>query len=207
MAIFNRRNNQANVPAEIQEYYQAERRERAGVAWLLAIGTLVVTILLAVGIFFGGRWVYRSITDNNKKPQTTQDEHEGEQHEEQPVATNSAQTDAQKKAADDKIKAEEAARQAAEQKTKDDAAHKKAEDEKKAQDAAAAAQAAQNQQRAATQTPATTVPHTGDNSQVAGASTIPNTGPADTFAVVAIVTIAAFLIHRILSSAISSKRR
>lgn len=70
MALFKRNKDQTvqsevQVPAEIQEYYQAERRERAGVAWLLALGTLVVTLLLAVGLFFGGRWVYRKTTHKN----------------------------------------------------------------------------------------------------------------------------------------------
>jgi hypothetical protein len=54
------------VPEEIQDYYQTERRERAGVAWLLAFGTLVVTILLAGLIFFGGREAYRRIAGNDE---------------------------------------------------------------------------------------------------------------------------------------------
>lgn len=69
MALFKRK-EQVNqqVPLEIQEYYQAERKERSGLAWLLALGTLAVTLLLATGIFFGGRWVYRKTV--NKAPQT-----------------------------------------------------------------------------------------------------------------------------------------
>lgn len=67
MALFNR-NNRTSVPEEIQEYYETERRERKGVAWLLAIGTLIVTILLAVAIFFAGRWVYRQIAGNDDQP-------------------------------------------------------------------------------------------------------------------------------------------
>lgn len=67
---FNRRNKATTeVPPEIQEYYHAEQRERVGVAWLLALGTLVVTILLALGLFYGGRWTYRKIANN--KPATT----------------------------------------------------------------------------------------------------------------------------------------
>lgn len=56
------------VPSEIQSYYDAERRERTGVAWLMATGTLVVTILLAVGLFFGGRWIYRKVANNDPQP-------------------------------------------------------------------------------------------------------------------------------------------
>lgn len=67
MAIwpFNRRKQNDAVPQEIQQYYQAERRERVGMAWLLALSTLVLTVLLVLGIFFGGRWVYRQIRDDN----------------------------------------------------------------------------------------------------------------------------------------------
>lgn len=60
---FSRNNNVDNVPQEIQEYYQSERRERTGVAWLLALGTLLVTVALATALFFGGRWVYRKVVD------------------------------------------------------------------------------------------------------------------------------------------------
>ena len=62
---FSRKNDQTSVPAEIQEYYESERRERTGVAWLLAFSTLLITIGLAVILFFGGRWVYRKIANNN----------------------------------------------------------------------------------------------------------------------------------------------
>ena len=74
MALFRRKakTTDTDVPAEVQEYYQSERRERVGVAWLLAFGTLVLTIALAIGIFFGGRWVWRKIDNNNKNTATTE---------------------------------------------------------------------------------------------------------------------------------------
>ena len=72
MAIFNRRKNSTPVlPEEVQEYYQAERRERTGRAWLLALATLFVTFLLAAALFFGGRWVYRALSDNESGDKTT----------------------------------------------------------------------------------------------------------------------------------------
>ena len=79
---FNRKKNTEDVPQEVQDYYQSERRERAGVAWLLAFGTLLLTIALAIGLFFGGRWVYREWFDNN---------------DEQSVATDSEQSDSENK--------------------------------------------------------------------------------------------------------------
>ena len=71
---FRRKDNQTSVPAEIQEYYQSERRERTGIAWLLALGTLLVTVALAILLFFAGRWIYRKVANNddNKSGQTTQ---------------------------------------------------------------------------------------------------------------------------------------
>lgn len=75
-----RRNKKDDVPEEIQEYYQAERRERAGVAWLVALATLLITLAVVLGLFYGGRWVYRKIADGDRTPPTTQTEtKEGEQ--------------------------------------------------------------------------------------------------------------------------------
>ena len=69
---FRRKSNKSPIPNEVEQYYQAERRERVGVAWLLALATLVTTVLLAAGLFFGGRWVYRKVVKQDKKPATTQ---------------------------------------------------------------------------------------------------------------------------------------
>lgn len=74
MAIwpFNRRKRETDVPLEVQEYYQSERRERVGVAWLLAILSLIATVLLVLGLYFGGRWVWNKITDDDDTQTTTQ---------------------------------------------------------------------------------------------------------------------------------------
>lgn len=72
MALFRRKTQDTDVvPAEIQDYYQSEKRERTGVAWLLALVTLVITVLLALALFFGGRWLYRKVVTNDK-PNTGQ---------------------------------------------------------------------------------------------------------------------------------------
>ncbi len=57
-----------NVPNEVQEYYDAERRQHMGVAWLIAFLSLVVTVIVATGLFFGGRWTYRKLA--HKSPAT-----------------------------------------------------------------------------------------------------------------------------------------
>lgn len=69
MAIwpFNRRKKQTttNLPPEVQQYYQSENRGRMGMAWLIAFLSLLVSVAIVVGLFFGGRWVYRQIAGTN----------------------------------------------------------------------------------------------------------------------------------------------
>lgn len=62
---FSRRQDVTSVPEEIREYYQTERRERTGIAWLLALGTLIVTVVVAMALFFAGRWIYRTVVDRD----------------------------------------------------------------------------------------------------------------------------------------------
>lgn len=79
---FNRNRNQdSTLPEEVKDYYQAEKRERAGVAGLLAVGTLIVTVVLAIGLFFGGRWLYRTVFDNGDNAADTTDQSGEEQQE------------------------------------------------------------------------------------------------------------------------------
>jgi len=63
-----RRNREQSVlPEEVQEYYQTEKRQRRGLAIILALVALLVTILVAAGLFFGGRWIYRKFDNKNDK--------------------------------------------------------------------------------------------------------------------------------------------
>lgn len=96
---FRRNKNVDSVPQEIQDYYQTEKRERTGVAWLLALGTLLITVGLSVLLFFGGRWAYRQIAgnDNDKTPETSQvaqnpNEDQGQESSTQPNSDNGGQT-------------------------------------------------------------------------------------------------------------------
>jgi cytoskeletal protein RodZ len=68
---FQKNKAEEQLPSEVQDYYQAEKREKQSLAWLLALGTLVVTVALALGVFFGGRWVYRKIANKPSTPATT----------------------------------------------------------------------------------------------------------------------------------------
>lgn len=173
MALFNRK-KKTDVPEEIQEYYQTERRERAGIAWLLAFGTLIVTILLAAGIFFAGRWVYRQIAGNDDGNGTTEVTQEEGRPEEQPVQpggqSEAERQEAAKKTEEEKRKAEEERQRAARQ------------------EAERQAQQGQVSSTATEQRPA------------AGNGRIPNTGPGDTAAIFLAVSVLGYFSHRVYVS-------
>lgn len=69
MAIwpFNRKQEESTLPEEVQEYYASTSRQRVGIAWLLALATLVVTVLLTLGIFYGGKWVFNHFRGNGEQ--------------------------------------------------------------------------------------------------------------------------------------------
>ncbi len=70
MALFKRKNTNSVLP-EVDEYYQAERRDRPWLAWVLALVSVAVVVLIVVGLFLGGRWAYRQITKDNNEVATT----------------------------------------------------------------------------------------------------------------------------------------
>lgn len=85
------------VPAEIQEYYESERKERSGMAWLLALATLAATVLLALGLFFGGRLAYRKFIQSPQNETAVQQQTAEEDSSEQGTvqAPDGGQTDTQ----------------------------------------------------------------------------------------------------------------
>lgn len=85
MGLFNRKKKSDD---DINDYYASERRQRVGVAWMLGLATLVVTVLLALGLFYGGRFVYRTVFDNDNEPAVTQ-----EDEQDQPVAGTEESSD------------------------------------------------------------------------------------------------------------------
>ncbi len=65
------------VPAEVEEYYQSTQKERRGVAWLMALFALLLTLLIGAVLFFGGRWLYRQLfTDNDSNTGSTSQQEE-----------------------------------------------------------------------------------------------------------------------------------
>lgn len=66
MALFTRNKKNTVVLPELEKYYEAERRERSGLAWILAAVSVAGVVLILIGAFFGGRWIYRQ--NKNDKP-------------------------------------------------------------------------------------------------------------------------------------------
>ena len=85
MGLFNRKKQ--STDSDINNYYASERRRRVGMAWLLGIITFILTIILAIGFFYGGRWLYRTIFSN----ETNTSEQQGES--EQPDTTTDSGSD------------------------------------------------------------------------------------------------------------------
>lgn len=53
------------VSSDADDYYRTERRERVGLAWLLAFGSLIATVLIALALFYGVRFIYHKIHHTN----------------------------------------------------------------------------------------------------------------------------------------------
>lgn len=75
MALFNRKKSDSVLP-EIDKYYDGERRDRTGLAWLLALVSVIAVTLLVVGVFLTGRWVYRALTDSDSDVAVVQNDNE-----------------------------------------------------------------------------------------------------------------------------------
>lgn len=68
MGLFDRfkRNRKKTVlPTEVDEYYKSEMRTRRGTSILFALFALIVTLAVAAGLFYGGRAIYRALSDND----------------------------------------------------------------------------------------------------------------------------------------------
>lgn len=92
MALFKRSNNNPVVLPEIEKYYDAERRERSGLTWLLAFVSVAAAALILIGIFYGGRLLYRAATTGKTKPVVTV-QNDTQTTNKKPVATTKPKTD------------------------------------------------------------------------------------------------------------------
>lgn len=62
MALFG---NQNKKTIEELENYYAGKQQRSGMAWVMALLSLILTVAVLGGLFFGGRWVYRTLTNDD----------------------------------------------------------------------------------------------------------------------------------------------
>lgn len=64
MAFYNRKKNNSVLP-EVDEYYQAERRDNGLLAWLLALISVAIVVAILVGLYFGGRWIVDTLKSDD----------------------------------------------------------------------------------------------------------------------------------------------
>lgn len=183
MALF-RRNKSANspaVPEEVNDYYQAEKRDRTWMAWLLALLSLAVTTLIIMGLFFGGRWVYRKIRPSNTPSTPIAGNQTNESPAPAPNNANNAPSGNTEPSQQEKEKEEQ---------------RKKEEEEKRKEQEKARVNAPANpapgptaQNPGTASGPATTTtPNTNSN--------LPGTGPSEVIAVFVMTTVTGALVHR-----------
>lgn len=77
MALFNRKKDKSVLP-EVDQYYQGEKRDRTWLAWILAVVSIIVVVLILVGLFFAGKWAYNAITNDDSGDVATTDEQDDE---------------------------------------------------------------------------------------------------------------------------------
>ncbi len=68
MALFQRRKSQ--TISELEDYY-SNRNNSTAKAWAMALLSLLVTVAILSILFFGGRWIYRTLTNDDITVVTT----------------------------------------------------------------------------------------------------------------------------------------
>lgn len=72
MSPFFKRNDKTTI-AELEEYYATQKPRRTGMAWFMALLSLLITVAVIVALFFGGRWLYRTFVTNDNGGATVSD--------------------------------------------------------------------------------------------------------------------------------------
>jgi hypothetical protein len=75
MPLFKRKDK--TTIAELEDYYSNQKKNNTGRAWLMAILSLFITLAVLAGLFFGGQWIYRVITNDDGVTVTTSDQQGG----------------------------------------------------------------------------------------------------------------------------------
>lgn len=179
MALFRRRkhSDQPNLPEEVQSYYQSERQQKRGVAFLLAAITVVITIFLALALYFGGRFVYNAFFGGETTTSTEEvEEITEEPADSDPSMPGSGQNSEEEPDINGSVTPDQPANE--------DITEDSQEDQNQAQDTQADDQSTQQE-----------IPTAG-----ADEDALPSTGPADTVAAFLAVSLLAGLLHRFVTA-------
>jgi cytoskeletal protein RodZ len=62
--------------AELEEYYanQDQKKTKTGKAWFMAFLSILLTVAIVLALFFAGRWLYRTITNDSSDNSATTSE-------------------------------------------------------------------------------------------------------------------------------------
>lgn len=67
MGLFRKKENK--TIAELEQYYAGGNKN--GMAWIMALLSLVITVVVLTAIFLAGKWVWNKVTDNDSSDTTT----------------------------------------------------------------------------------------------------------------------------------------
>lgn len=89
MALFNRNSKETNQPTSLEQYYATQRRSSVA-SWVLTAGVFIGSVLVVLGLVFGGRYAYRQIVDNNdeQSPTVSQQENQTSTNQDQSTVTD-----------------------------------------------------------------------------------------------------------------------
>jgi len=66
--LFKRRED--TTVTELEDYYSGRSRRKTIKAWIMAILYIFITVLIILALFYGARFVYRSLADDNSENNT-----------------------------------------------------------------------------------------------------------------------------------------
>lgn len=91
MGLFDRfkKQNDSVLPSDVDEYYKSEFKDRRSSSVLMALLALAITLVVAAGLFFGSRTIYRTFNDNDSGKATEQTADKTEKKEAENKATDS----------------------------------------------------------------------------------------------------------------------
>ena len=149
MALFNRQKSQ--TISDLESYY-ANRNNSTSRAWLMALLSLLVTVAVLAALFFGVRWMYRTLTNDDTTVTTTT----------QPVRSNDSALEISKNTTDD-----------------NSAATSEHEGHTEGSSTDSSTSGVVTDEAASTSTPRTSSNSSATSNSTASDTSLPNTGPLD----------------------------